>query len=97
MKVSLNLENSDSNDVTIVVDALRASTTIITALENFQTIIPVKNIEDATKLASDNFAVLAGERGGRVLTLEILQSKYRISVVKFSFLQQPMEHEYWKD
>jgi 2-phosphosulfolactate phosphatase len=64
MKVSLNLENSDSNDVTIVVDALRASTTIITALENFQTIIPVKNIEDATKLASDNFAVLAGERGG---------------------------------
>lgn len=64
MKVSLNLENSHSNDVTIVVDALRASTTIITALENFQSIIPVKNIEDATKLASKNFAVLAGERGG---------------------------------
>ncbi|SCG86547.1 2-phosphosulfolactate phosphatase [Methanobacterium congolense] len=64
MKVSLNLENSHSNDVTIVVDALRASTTIITALENFQTIIPVKNIEDATKLASENFAVLAGERRG---------------------------------
>lgn len=64
MKVSLNLENSHSNDVTIVVDALRASTTIITALENFQTIIPVKNIEDATKLASKYFSVLAGERGG---------------------------------
>lgn len=64
MKVSLNLENSHSNDVTIVVDALRASTTIITALENFQTIIPVKNIEDATKLASEHCSVLAGERGG---------------------------------
>lgn len=64
MKVSLTLENSHSNDVTIVVDALRASTTIITALENFQTIIPVKNIEDATKLASKYCAVLAGERGG---------------------------------
>ena len=64
MKVSLNLENSHSNDVTIVVDALRASTTIITALENFQTIIPVKNIEDATKLASKYCSVLAGERGG---------------------------------
>ncbi|KAF5089267.1 2-phosphosulfolactate phosphatase [Methanobacterium aggregans] len=64
MKISLSLENSNSRDVTIMVDALRASTTMITALENFQTIIPVKNIEDAEKLASKYCAVLAGERGG---------------------------------
>ena len=64
MKVSLSLESSNSCDVAIMVDALRASTTITVALENFKKIIPVKNIEDAEELASSYKAVLAGERGG---------------------------------
>lgn len=64
MKVSLSLESSNSCDVAIMVDALRASTTITVALENFKKILPVKNIKEAEKLADKYNAVLAGERGG---------------------------------
>ena len=64
MKVSLSLDKSYSDDVAIMVDVLRASTTITVAMKNFNTIIPVKTIEDAKRLAKDNKAVLAGERNG---------------------------------
>ena len=64
MKVSLSLERSNSRDVAIMVDTLRASTTMTVALENFKKILPVKNIDDAKKLADKYNAVLAGERGG---------------------------------
>lgn len=42
MKVSLSLEKSHNPDVAIMVDALRASTTMTVAVENFRKIIPVK-------------------------------------------------------
>lgn len=64
MKVSLSLEKSHNPDVAIMVDALRASTTITVAVENFRKIIPVKNVEDAEKLSKQYNAVLAGERNG---------------------------------
>jgi 2-phosphosulfolactate phosphatase len=64
MHVSLTLENSYSEDVSVMVDVLRASTTITVALESFEEIIPVKKIDDALNLASQHQAVLAGERGG---------------------------------
>jgi 2-phosphosulfolactate phosphatase len=64
MIISLSLDWSYSIDFSIVVDALRASTTIITALENFKTIVPVKEIGKAEKLAKKYNAILAGERGG---------------------------------
>jgi 2-phosphosulfolactate phosphatase len=64
MHVSLTLENSYSEDVSIMVDVLRASTTITVALESFEEIIPVKEIDEALNLASQHQAVLAGERGG---------------------------------
>jgi 2-phosphosulfolactate phosphatase len=64
MDVSLTLENSYSEDVCIMVDVLRASTTITVALENFAQIIPVTKIDEARILASQQKAVLAGERGG---------------------------------
>ncbi len=67
MKVSLSLERSYSDDVAIMVDALRASTTITAAIENFKEIIPVKSIEDAEKLSKDLRATLAGERGGAAI------------------------------
>jgi 2-phosphosulfolactate phosphatase len=67
MKVSLSLERSCSDDVAIMVDALRASTTITTAIENFKEVIPVKNIEDARKLSKKLGATLAGERGGAAI------------------------------
>jgi 2-phosphosulfolactate phosphatase len=64
MKVSLSLDKSYSDDVAIMVDVLRASTTITVAMNNFKTIIPVKTIEDAKKLAKKHQALLAGERNG---------------------------------
>lgn len=65
MKINLTLEKSKGNDLAIMVDALRASTTITVALDNFDEIIPVKTIENARKIAktTDN-AVLAGECSG---------------------------------
>ncbi|MGV8143357.1 MAG: 2-phosphosulfolactate phosphatase, partial [Methanothermobacter sp.] len=47
-----------------MIDALRASSTIITALQKFKTVIPVSDIEKAKFLAEKHKAVLAGERGG---------------------------------
>jgi 2-phosphosulfolactate phosphatase len=67
MKVSLSFDKSYSEDVAILVDVLRASTTITVAMENFSTIIPVKNIEEAEKLAKKYDAVLAGERRGAAI------------------------------
>jgi 2-phosphosulfolactate phosphatase len=67
MKVSLSLDKSYSEDVAILVDVLRASTTITVAMENFRTIIPVKSIEEAKKLAEKHDAVLAGERNGAAI------------------------------
>lgn len=64
MKVSLSLEKSHNPDVAIMVDALRASTTMTVAVENFRKIIPVKNVADAEKLRKQYNAVLAGERNG---------------------------------
>lgn len=64
MRISLSLDRSYSKDVAIMVDALRASPTIITALQNFKTVIPVKEIDDAVNLAKKHDAVLAGERDG---------------------------------
>ncbi len=64
MRISLSLDRSYSKDLSIMVDALRASTTIITALESFKTIVPVKTIRKAGSIAKRYNAVLAGERGG---------------------------------
>lgn len=63
MKVTLSLEETSSNDVSIMVDVLRASTTITLALNNFNKIIPCFSPEEAFKL-SENGGVIAGERGG---------------------------------
>ncbi len=67
MKISLSLDSSYSEDVAIMVDVLRASTTITVAMETFGKIIPVKGIEEAKKLAKDYDAVLAGERRGAAI------------------------------
>lgn len=64
MKVTLSFEKSTSRDVSIMVDALRASTTITLALDNYEKIIPCFTPEDAFKLKEEFGGVLAGERGG---------------------------------
>lgn len=64
MRISLSLDRSYSKDVAIMVDALRASATITTALESFKTVIPIRRIDEAVNLAAKYEAVLAGEREG---------------------------------
>lgn len=65
MKVTLGFEESSSSDVSIMVDALRASTTITLALNNFKRIIPCFTPEEALKLKEKTDGVLAGERSGK--------------------------------
>lgn len=67
MKVTLSFEESESRDVSIMVDALRASTTITLALNKFNRIIPCFTPEEAFKLKEEYGGVLAGERGGKQL------------------------------
>lgn len=64
MKISLSFEKSTSRDVSIMVDALRASPTITLALNNFKRIIPCFSPEEAFKLKENLGGILAGERGG---------------------------------
>ncbi|MBE6486114.1 MAG: 2-phosphosulfolactate phosphatase [Methanosphaera stadtmanae] len=63
MKIKTSLFNSTTDDLTIVIDLLRASTTIIVALNNFNKVIPVNNNEKAFKIKKmyPN-AILAGEK-----------------------------------
>lgn len=64
MKVTLSFEESISSDVSIMVDVLRASTTITAALDKFNQIIPCFSPEDAFKLRDETGGVIAGERKG---------------------------------
>jgi 2-phosphosulfolactate phosphatase len=64
MQVTLSFEKSLSRDVAVMVDVLRASTTITVALDNFNQIIAVKDKRKAIELAGKHQTVLAGEREG---------------------------------
>lgn len=65
MNVTLSFEQTISSDVSIMVDALRASSTITVALNNFKRIIPCFTPEEALKLKEECGGVLAGERMGK--------------------------------
>ena len=64
MKVTLSFEKTSSSDVSIMVDVLRASTTITTALDKFSKIIPCFTPEEAFELKNKTDGIIAGERGG---------------------------------
>lgn len=64
MKVTLSFEESESSDVSIMVDALRASSTITFALNSFEKIIPCFTPEEAFELKDELGGVIAGERNG---------------------------------
>src|SRR3972149_7806216 len=64
------IRNSDLEEKTvIVIDVLRASSTIVTALNNgAKDIIPVESQEDATRLMQEigrKYVLLCGEKGGQ--------------------------------
>ena len=67
MLASLNFEKTESIDVSIMVDAFRASTTITMAFNNFNRIIPAFTPENARRIAKENDAILVGERLGQRL------------------------------
>ena len=67
MKVSLSFEKGTSKDLSIMVDAIRASTTMTIALDKFKEIYPVYTPEEAMDIARKKDAVLAGERTGRTI------------------------------
>ena len=73
MKVTLSFDESESSDVSIMVDALRASSTITLALNKFKRIIPCFTPEEAFKLKEKLGGVVAGERNGAKIHLQ--QSK----------------------
>ena len=60
MKVTLSFEESSSGDVSIMVDALRASTTITLALNSFKRIIPCFTPEESIALKEKTGGMLAG-------------------------------------
>lgn len=65
MNVTLTLEQTTSSDVSIMVDALRASSTITLALNNFEKVIPCFSPEEAFKLKEKYGGAIAGERMGQ--------------------------------
>ena len=61
MKVTVSLFNSKTKDVAIVIDLLRASTTITIALNTFNKVITVNTSNEAFELKNKYNALLAGE------------------------------------
>ena len=85
MTISLSLERSYSNDLVIMIDALRASTTITSALQRFNTVIPVESIENAVNIAGGLDAILAGEReGAKIEGFDVGNSP--VDILKFGVL-----------
>ena len=64
MKVTLSFEETSSSDVSVMVDVLRASTTITSALDKFSKIIPCFTPEEAFEIQKKTHGVIAGERKG---------------------------------
>ena len=64
MKITLNLEKTSSNDISIMVDAFRASTSITIAMDKFKQVIPAFTPEKAKEIAKNTEGILAGERKG---------------------------------
>lgn len=83
MKVTLSLDKTCTDDVSIVVDSLRASTTIVAAFDNFKKVIPCFTPEQARKIAKKYDGVLAGERkGSKIEDFEIGNSPTQVKSYK---------------
>jgi len=67
MKIRLTHQRSTTQDLSIMVDLLRASTTITVALDNFERIIPARSVDEALKISKEIGGLLAGERGGETI------------------------------
>lgn len=71
--IKSELKSVDLNEkIAIVIDVLRASTTICTAISNgCKSVIPVAEVDEAITLAAEfgrSFVILGGERGGKIIS-----------------------------
>lgn len=83
MKITLSFEKTTTTDVSIMVDALRASSSIVLGLNNFKEIIPCFTPEEAFKLGEEYNAILAGEREGiKIKSFDIGNSPKAIETYK---------------
>lgn len=64
MKITLSLEETSSSDISIMVDAFRASTSITIAMDKFDQVIPAFTPEEAKEIGKNTNGILAGERMG---------------------------------
>ena len=56
-----------NNSIVVIIDVLRATSTIATALHNgAKEIIPIDNVADCIRIGSELNAITAGERDGRI-------------------------------
>lgn len=65
MRVNVDLCTTETNDLAIMIDLLRASTTITLALNNFDEVIPVNSTDKAFMLREQYGAILAGEENAQ--------------------------------
>ena len=80
MKINVTLYNSDTNDVAIIIDLLRASTTITLALNTFEEVIPVNSEEQAFELRQNVQAILAGEKNAeKIENFDLSNSPHSIN------------------
>ncbi|MBC7119028.1 MAG: 2-phosphosulfolactate phosphatase [Methanobacteriaceae archaeon] len=82
MRIILTHQRSTTQDLGIMVDLLRASTTITVALDNFKRIIPAGSVEEALKISKETGGLLAGERGGETIEGFIGNSPLQIQKYK---------------
>jgi len=85
MKITLSFEKTISSDLSIMVDVLRASTTITAALDTFDEIIPCFSKKEAFEIKKSKPGVLAGERNGKKIEgFDVGNSPQAIKNYKFN-------------
>ena len=68
MNINVSLCNCKTDDVAIVVDQVRASTTITVALNYFNKVIPLNDSQKALKIKEeDDDVILAGEESSKLI------------------------------
>ena len=89
MKVSLSFEKGYSKDLSIMVDALRASTTITIALDKFKEIYPVYTPEEAIEIASKN----VGKKDYKTVLQEKLQENGSVHIEYSIIKEEGPDHD----
>lgn len=81
IKVKVSLFNSTTDDTAVVIDQLRASTTITVALNYFKCVIPVDTTDEAFKLKKEDpeNIILAGEHNlQQIEGFDMTNSPYQV-------------------